>query len=421
MFALDPAGYVQHWLVTGPEIKPHYGGRTESGDMPDEQVQGWRIERPEGIGLDAPGPFGMPWRYHRSGTNIFLEFDGNVPEPSAARMFAAVDLDAAADIEVEARALTGCWANLWINETNLGSFDKGPPKLRLPLHKGRNRFIALLRHGGLRAVHLGIGLQLLNTDGRVRVGLPGADNAVIDFARAESWLRGIEMVGRDCLRAQAPPPLPAKVNANHEGAKRRPPSPASTSPAMGHVDPEAVDWPADRSELTFPSRPSRFHVEIQIREQILDRTFEVPANRPLVQPDPARPVEAHRLDCLNKLIGRSPHDPEYLVDGIARRVLKEPSVYDSERLDRALQRIDQRIDCADFDLAFALRFYRLGAGTEQDRQRIRESALKFRYWQNEPGTRRHGLPQREPSPALPRRPADCRQPLARRRVHQQPA
>jgi len=74
-----------------------------------------------------------------------------------------------------------------------------------------------------------------------------------------------------------------------------------------------------------------------------------------------------------------------------RQMRGEPPVYDKVRLEAALERIDKRIDCADFDLAFALRFYRLGAGTEQDRRRIRDSALRFRYWHDEPGAETDGM------------------------------
>jgi hypothetical protein len=75
----------------------------------------------------------------------------------------------------------------------------------------------------------------------------------------------------------------------------------------------------------------------------------------------------------------------YFVEGIIRRIRGEQPIDDRSRLEAALQRVDQRIDCADFDLAFALRFYRLGAGSEQDRQRIRESASPIMRPGYEPG------------------------------------
>ena len=127
-----------------------------------------------------------------------------------------------------------------------------------------------------------------------------------------------------------------------------------------------------------------------MRDQVLSRGIEFPPDNPIALPDPTRSLEAHRREYLTKMLDQRPYTvtalfDTYFVEGIIRQMRGEPPVYDKARLEAALQRIDQRIDCADFDLAFALRFYRLGAGTEQDRQRIRESALKFRYWHDEPG------------------------------------
>ncbi|MHC4796288.1 MAG: hypothetical protein ACYTF1_06555, partial [Planctomycetota bacterium] len=60
-------------------------------------------------------------------------------------------------------------------------------------------------------------------------------------------------------------------------------------------------------------------------------------------------------------------------------------VSDDGMREAAMHKLDKHIASADFDMAFALRFYCLGAGTKQDREHIKKVALGFRYWEDEPG------------------------------------
>ena len=215
--------------------------------------------------------------------------------------------------------------------------------------------------------------------------------AAAELARAEAWMNEIRMNGPDHLVSKVPPPFPTQVL----------------------LDKQAIDWPTAQTQFTIPigglsqdGLHEREHtlnhavlecrkqlilvVEIHVRGQILSRGIEVPPDYPLTLPDPTRSLEVHRQEYLTKMLDQRPctltaYFDNYFVEGIVRRMRGESPVYNKARLEAALHRIDQRIDCADFDIAFALRFYRLGAGTEQDRQQIRESALKFRYWHTDPG------------------------------------
>ncbi|MDO8588089.1 MAG: hypothetical protein Q7T82_13770 [Armatimonadota bacterium] len=392
-FHLDGQGYVTRWLVAGPDYKPYDVGRTEPGDTPEQKIEGWPVELPDSVALNAPGPFGKPWRYLSTRDDPFMEFGDWVAKPSAARMYAAVDLEASSDIEVKAKVWIGSWANIWLNGIDMGSHHGRPVTLRLHLRKGRNQFVALLRNSGQRGIHLRIGLQLPGQAGRVRVLLPGPPEVTDDLVRAESWMREIRMAGRDRLVSKGPPAFPVQVILGKQ--RKRP-----------------IDWQPAHAQFTLPSRDYTLRDELQVRErirafiearkvliivvemrvrdQILSRGIEIPPDYPIVLPDPTRSPEVHRLEYLTRMLERRPYNETalfdtYFVEGIIRRKRGEPPVHDEFRLEAALQRVDQRMDCADFDLAFALRFCRLGAGTDEDRRRIRESALKFRYWKDDPG------------------------------------
>ena len=215
--------------------------------------------------------------------------------------------------------------------------------------------------------------------------------AAADLVRAEAWLQEVRTDGPDRLISKSPPPFPAKVL----------------------LDRQAVDWPTGQTQYILPTvgvsqdgsqkrernldysviecrKSLVLVVEVNANGQVVNRGIEVPPDNPLTQPDTTLSIEAHRQQHLTKMLAQRPctltaYYDNYFVEGIVRKMRGEQPVYDKDRLEDALRRIDHRIDCADFDLAFALRFYCLGAGSEQDRQRIRESALKFRYGDDDPG------------------------------------
>jgi len=370
-FDLDPAGFVRNWAVAPPEYKQHYEGRTESGAMTVKQVK-WVTELPKNIALHAPGPYGQPWRYHDAGENIFLEIGQRVPHPSAGRTCAAVDLVAPKDMQVQARLYIAGWVTVWLNEEHLGQFHGSPEDITLRLREGRNRFVAHLQNGGLRGILLKVGLQLPGQTGTVQVVLPGTDKLNADIERAQNWFQTLKVVGADTLDAPTPPPYPVTVNA-------------------GGLD---LKWPVARAEFKLPDKDIfRFSAEIDIEGQILKRQFEIPANHSVIKdPDPDRGIDAHRSGIVEKMAAMSYPTVEmskpsraYLFNGIIRHIQGKPPVEEPLARDEALDKIRKHIASADFDLIIALRFYCLGVGTKQDREQIKEAALGFRYWQDEPG------------------------------------
>jgi len=212
--------------------------------------------------------------------------------------------------------------------------------------------------------------------------------AAADLARAEAWMRGVKLAGHDRLVAKKPPPFPVQV-------------------ILGKQHRQAIDWQPAQAQFTLPGRetqalePTRsfiesrkiliIMVETHVRDQVLSRGVEIPPDYPIVLPHSTPSLDVHHSKYLTKMLKRRSYTEvglfdTYFVEGIIRRMRGKPPVYDKVRLEAALHRIDQRMDCGDFDMAFALRFCRLGAGTDEDRQRIRESALKFRYWRSDPGS-----------------------------------
>jgi len=362
-FDLDNSGFVKNWLIVEPQTKPHYEGRTQSGDMAVGQTK-WVAELPDNIALDAPGPFGTPWIYYHAGRNIYMEHHVSATHPSAGRMYAAVDLEASNDCNVPAYIRIGGWAECWLNGTHLEKSETKKGKINLSLRKGRNQFVAYLQNGGLRGIHFRIGLQLPDQRGRIRVLLPGPEAATAEFEKCEHWIRTLELKAPDRIIAKSPPPYPVLVDSRDE----------------------EFEWPKKQSQFKLPKADLfHFNVCLKVKDQEFRRIFEIPQNFGFDQPDPKTPLAEHRRKHLESLVNTEHKWRNYLATACARKALGMPPVYDPEKLERELRRIDNRIDCADFDMAFALRLIRLGAGTKEDHQRIKKSALGFRYWRDDPG------------------------------------
>ncbi|MHC4442975.1 MAG: hypothetical protein ACYTF1_08900 [Planctomycetota bacterium] len=366
-FDLDGSGFVKNWLILEPETKAHFGGRTESGAMPDWEIAEWKAVYPEKIALSSSGPWGMPWRYKQTLGDIFMQHHADAPIPSSARMYAAVDLESPEKMKVEARLWVGGWADIWLNGKHLGKYHRNGEELDLKLRAGRNRLVAYLQNGGLRGIHFRLGLQILEDAEKIGILLPGPERATADMVQGESWLSNLKVEGRDRLVAEVPPPFPVKVET-------------------GWRDRNDADWPMGQIQFTLPDDDVyMFRIEMDVHGQELRRQFEIANNFKMVQPDPSRPLADHRRDYLERMADGGGRWHNYFAQAIARRMLGRSPVYNAEALERALRRINQRHDCADFDMAFALRLIRLGAGTQHDRRRIKESALAFKYWRDEPG------------------------------------
>jgi len=362
-FRLDKSGYVRQWLIVEPQTRPN---RTEQADKDK-----WVTAKPQNIAVGAPGPFAGQWKYYFTDENIFMETSGKATVPSAARMCAAIDLQAPKDMQVNAILRLSGWVDFWINEDHLGKFHESPKTVTLSLKKGRNRFIAYQVNGGVRGVFFRLGFKILDQKDKIRIFLPGPLEDTQAFIKAETWLRSLLPVGRDRVRSAIGPPLPATIM----------------------IQEKTLTWPQTASEFTLPSTDVfAFTARIKVKGQVLERKFEIPSNRTIVKPDLAKDLQTHRREFIEKMMqlnkpGPALHQPSalYLFEGIARHTLGQPPIADAEIRRQALHKLDKHIADADFDMAFALRFYCLGAGTEKDREHIKKVALGFRYWEDEPG------------------------------------
>ena len=127
-------------------------------------------------------------------------------------------------------------------------------------------------------------------------------------------------------------------------------------------------------------------VTLAVAGQKLVRDLEIPANRPIPTAE-GDTLKARQRKILNHIAGSKGSKGSDIMPILARRLLKQPPApQDAAVFDAVLRGIDGRKDCSDFQLAALLRLHALKLDTPEEAAKIKATALRFRYWNDEPGT-----------------------------------
>ncbi|HUT33809.1 MAG TPA: hypothetical protein VNE39_10030 [Planctomycetota bacterium] len=386
-FTCDPQGYLRHWLAAGPRRTPYAGPSGSDDEMRRAAVAPTFGEPPRDAALGQPGPTGQPWRFYAPGQNAFVECSGFSSLLEVLDLWALTDVHAPADASLAARLWACGTADLWVNGAHVLRHDvprymyPEAVALNLPLRRGANRLCARLHVLGVRDTRMLFGLQALEGAAGLAIRLPGDPLATERLAEAERWLMRVRAEGRDALASECPAPSDARVTTASGG----------------------VVWPAAARRVGLdPSGAFSLKVSVEAAGQTLERSLEIPANRPPAQPS-SLPLDEHRREHLHHFA----HDgARHILNVLARRILvvggmsssresrgvgtRRPQFQqqadDSAIFEATLKGIDERRDCSDFTLAALLRMICLGLASPAERAAIRKTALAFRYWDDEPGT-----------------------------------
>ncbi len=365
-FVCDSSGYIRHWLMAGTKVTPYTGQMGSENQLRLEIVDHEIVAPPGEIALGKPGPFGDPWRYYSPGQNIFVEQSGFYHELSVLDMYAATDVNVPEDMDLPISLWACGAADLWVNGVHVCRhvvprymYPEAIP-ITLSLKSGRNRLAARLQALGVRDTRFLFGVQALDSAEKLEIWIPGPERLTEKLVEMEAWLQGVRAEGRDTLRASEPAPLSASLKLRAK----------------------TLNWPTGEDRLTFdPVGQTNLVLSVEFEGQELKRSFDIPANR-IIASSKGSSLEEHRRDVIRH-IARSGRGVRNV---LARHTLGERSDDDEDIIFRTLGRIDGRPDCADFDLATLLRLYMGDSLTEKERERVKQTALAFRYWSDEPGT-----------------------------------
>ncbi len=365
-FSCTAEGYLRHWLVAGPHRTPYTGPSGSDDDMRRAAVDPTIADPPRDAALGQPGPAGEPWRFYAPGQNTFVECSGFSSLLEVLDLWAVTDVHASSDVSPAARLWACGTADLWVNGSHVLRHDvprymyPEAAAFALPLRRGANRLAVRLHVLGVRDTRMLFGLQVLDGAAALAIRLPGNAAATEQVVEAERWVQSVCAAGRNALASEHPAPRDARVTKGEA----------------------VIPWPAGTQGVSFdPSGAFALKVSIEAAGHTLERSLEVPANRPPGQPS-LLPLDEHRRE---HLLHFARDGARHILNVLARRILGEGQD-ESAIFAATLQGIDERRDCSDFTLAALLRMAHLGLASPDELAAIRRSALAFRYWDDEPGT-----------------------------------
>ena len=372
---IHSTGFVTHWLVAGPATRPFRVKK--DGRVYQDQLEYERALRadircepdfvpPQSMAQPGdPGPTGGKWSYHYDYGNYFIDRSYFYSRLTDVRMDAATLLESPADRTVRAVLWTYAAAGLYLNGEKIA--EAAPPVYKpirsvavtLRLHRGLNRVYIRMRNLGVRDTLNVAGLQLREA-GNIRVVLPGG--AAPEYAM-EQWLSSLALHGGALAAAQAPA---FRVEVSAAGA----------------------DWlPMTSREFALPPEWETAVVRCPDARGELCRHFELLERiRPVYRSHPMGPADYYRE--IAKTVSSFQDDDVYfsVFHSLARFALGKVRADEYDLLEKDLQHIRERVDCADFLVAGMLRLVQKYPVSDRFRRDAKNALLQFRYWMDEDGT-----------------------------------
>jgi hypothetical protein len=382
-FQCDDSGYIRHWILAGTYVEKYDGPPGGDNELRAATVDS-TIETPtEYVALGAPGPRGEAWSYYDPGANIFVERSSFYHDLSVLNLYGATDVEVVEDCELRARFWSCGASDLWVNGQHVSRHNvpqymyPNATEITIPLNKhrndldttesaislkkGRNRLYVRLQAFGVRDTRVLYGIQILEGAEKLKIVIPGEDAFTDQVVNADHWLNSIRADGRDALCSGEPAPFDAVVK----------------------IKDEDLVWPAGTDRVVIGA-VARVEVHLVLAGETLKRVYELPVNQMITLSD-APTLEAHQNAILKNIASRIGRGRGGVMPVLARHTLGERHEEDESVLFEALNWIDGRPDCADFPLAAILRLYHGNTLTQKERDRIKDTVLKFRYWHDEPG------------------------------------
>ena len=366
-FACNAQGYVQHWLVAGPQATLYAGPGGRGVDVRRRVIEPTPATPPAAASLGSLAANGAPWRCYAPGENFFVDCSAFYHQLTKVDFLACTALTVPRAGTLPAKFWVSGVADFWLNDAFIGRYDTRHLEGRdcqLPLKAGVNRLCVRLQGLGARDTHLMFGLQLLAESTTAAITLPGPAAVTAQFWDAERWLQGVTTEGRAALVATQPAPAAVTVKGS---------------------DGKTQKWPAGQTRCAVqPAAAFQLTVALAVAGQKLERHLEIPANKP-VTAAVAGDVDEHRKQILAHLAGPGKGSGD-VMQILARRLLGQHAPKDADVLATTLRGIEARRDCSDFFLAGLLRLQLMGLTSPEEAAQIKRVALGFRYWMDEPGT-----------------------------------
>jgi hypothetical protein len=402
-------GYIQHWLVAGPQVIP-VDGLHRSGNPEDKLQIARQYNQPE-LGIKGRpieygeyriGEFKDKWRYIHTRHDHLVDFSTFHPIPHFLRAWAYTEIESPVEQEVTFLLTTHGPADLWINDQHVHRQEHFQPQIPTPirfqahLKDGTNRLMVRLEAVAVRECPYSMALRLVD----FQTGA-GAEDKVVHIstcAPAPEYRLELEALFEDChirqdvyarkdeimvylpegkaaatpfnIRLQSPRGS-IYAEATRDGLRTEPQQP------MGFP----FQSPEGNYQLRFMPPPEQFY-EHNVR---ITRTRDFYASTNIYSTQPYGTYPERRIECLKDaaLRGKDLFSEIAKMEGGWWKDLDDKAVY------KAIEDIQSRSACSDIQLCGLLSMVYRYADHDSFpaalHQPIEECVLGFRYWEDEPG------------------------------------
>lgn len=371
--------FITQYLVSGPIYQPFIHEQTERNQIKYEQFLRSIIAEPiqhmphdvDEIRIGNRSDLGAEWTYLYPchGLVNFNMFSFTLQQM---KLYASTVLEASEDVTVNATVWSYTAVELWLNGEKVCTVARPVYKpihkqqVSLKLNKGENHLFVVVHNLAVRDTRNIFGIQLQQHPGITITDRPTDPNLPIkDISEVDGWLKGIAFE-RNKLRFPFPIPYAATIGE------------LQLSPGTTEL---SLDDLGNVQEL---------QVSVTVKGITLTKTIEfvhhmLPQYRSDATTDEIRSLMFQQLAGLGT--GEAYEPLRFgLLYVLARWNLGLTGPHDERYITRAIEQIEIREDCSDFQLAALLRMMSLHELPPELDRRAKEGILNFRYWMTEEGS-----------------------------------
>ena len=378
-------GFIEHFLVSGVAEDDFVDNHIDDNQLHYEAFL--RSIVPE-RNLDAPHGFpkigetsriGLPWRYHFTHGDSFVDYSTFYFTLKKIRLEAAVGLVSPVRQKITIRVWSYASIDLWCNGERKIVLETPCYKpimhkdAVLDLEEGFNSIYVSLQNLGVRDTRTLFGIQVRETESPVEISIPDAEESI----NGAAFLSGLRLSDHTISFPHAAP----------EGSE------------AGYYDDTAdfgrngsrYSWTTISGKTSFTAEPGNPHIVIRVKsgDGYLSRKFEIPSEiyprYGVVGDDEANREAYYRRMAEWKSLDHGSFGfsmPHILI----RKYLGMERPDDREMMYETLQQITDRYDCSDFLVGSLIRYIHNYEMDDELSADVKKTLLGYRYWMTMEGS-----------------------------------
>lgn len=378
-------GFIEHFLVSGVAEDDFVDNHIDDNQLHYEAFL--RSIVPE-RNLDAPHGFpkigeisriGLPWRYHFTHGDSFVDYSTFYFTLKKIRLEAAVGLVSPVRQKITIRVWSYASIDLWCNGERKIVLETPCYKpimhkdAELELDEGFNSIYVSLQNLGVRDTRTLFGIQIRKTENPVEISIPDAEDSI----KGAAFLSGLKLEDHTI---RFPYAAPEGCDAGYY----------DDTADFGRND-NRYTWISVSGKDSFTAEAGNPHIVMRVKsgDGYLSRKFEIPSEiyprYGIVGDDEANRMAYYRRMAEWKSLDHGSFGfsmPHILI----RKYLGMERPDDRQMMYETLQQITDRYDCSDFLVGSLIRYihnYEMDDALASD---VKKTFLGYRYWMTMEGS-----------------------------------